>query len=81
MGGRDRAGMIAMLVLTLVGVDPEDVAADYELSATDPEIAAAVQRAGTTTRAELLRALAEIDLAPFEPYREALRVRLLGDDA
>src|SRR5207247_4990175 len=32
-GGRDRTGQIAMLLLTLVGVAPEDVAADYALSA------------------------------------------------
>jgi protein-tyrosine phosphatase len=32
-GGRDRAGQIAMLVLAVVGVAPEDIAADYALSA------------------------------------------------
>jgi protein-tyrosine phosphatase len=31
-GGRDRAGQVAMLVLTLVGVGPEAIAADYGLS-------------------------------------------------
>jgi protein-tyrosine phosphatase len=31
-GGRDRAGQIAMLLLALVGVAPEDIAADYALS-------------------------------------------------
>lgn len=31
-GGRDRAGQIAMLVLALVGVEPEAIAADYALS-------------------------------------------------
>lgn len=31
-GGRDRSGQIAMLVLALAGVDPEDIAADYVLS-------------------------------------------------
>lgn len=31
-GGRDRAGQIAMLVLVLVGVEPEAIAADYALS-------------------------------------------------
>jgi protein tyrosine/serine phosphatase len=81
MGGRDRTGMIAMLVLTLVGVAPEDIAGDYELSATDPEVAAGLERAGTTARVELLRTLTEIDLTPFEPFRPALRARLLGDDA
>jgi protein-tyrosine phosphatase len=32
-GGRDRAGQVAMLVLALVGVVPEEIAADYALSA------------------------------------------------
>jgi protein-tyrosine phosphatase len=81
MGGRDRTGMIAMLVLALVGVAPEDIADDYELSATDPDIAAAAEAAGTTARAELLRTLGELDLAPFQPLRAALRARLLSDDA
>ena len=31
--GRDRTGQIAMLLLTLAGVEPEVVAADYALSA------------------------------------------------
>jgi protein-tyrosine phosphatase len=31
-GGRDRAGQVAMLVLALVGVEPEVIAADYALS-------------------------------------------------
>jgi protein tyrosine/serine phosphatase len=85
MGGRDRTGMIAMLTLTLVGVAPEVVADDYELSiSTSPEwerIAAGYAGAGTTARAEILRAIAEIDLAPFEAFRAALCARLLGDDA
>ncbi len=32
-GGRDRAGQVAMLLLALVGVVPEEIAADYALSA------------------------------------------------
>jgi protein-tyrosine phosphatase len=76
MGGRDRTGMIAMLVLTLVGVAPEDVASDYELSATDPVVAAGLAGAGTTARAEILRTIAELDLAPFEGFRAPLRERL-----
>jgi protein-tyrosine phosphatase len=32
-GGRDRAGQVTMVLLALVGVLPEDIAADYELSA------------------------------------------------
>lgn len=30
--GRDRTGLVVMLLLALVGVAPEDIAADYELS-------------------------------------------------
>jgi protein-tyrosine phosphatase len=85
MGGRDRTGMIAVLALTLVGVPAEVVADDYELSiGTSPDwegIAAGYTSAGTTARAEVLRAIAEIDLAPFEALRAPLRARLLGDDA
>ncbi len=32
-GGRDRAGQVSVLLLALVGVAPEDIAADYALSA------------------------------------------------
>jgi protein-tyrosine phosphatase len=32
VGGRDRSGQIAMLVLALAGVGPRDIAADYALS-------------------------------------------------
>jgi protein-tyrosine phosphatase len=32
VGGRDRAGQVAMLVLALVGVEPQVIAADYGLS-------------------------------------------------
>lgn len=78
MGGRDRTGMIAMLVLALAGVAPEDIAADYELSATDPAVAAGLEGAGTTARAELLRTLAELDLRRLVPaeLRAALCARL-----
>ena len=31
-GGRDRAGLVTILLLALVGVAPEDIVADYELS-------------------------------------------------
>jgi protein-tyrosine phosphatase len=33
VGGRDRTGQVSMLLLALAGVAPEDVAADYALSA------------------------------------------------
>ena len=87
MGGRDRTGMITMLVLALLGVDPDDIAADYELSAAmcvdADEVTDALTRAGTSARAELLRALEALNLGALvaADLRAALRVRLLGDDA
>jgi hypothetical protein len=76
-GGRDRAGQIAMLVLALVGVVAEDIAADYERSAErlparyaahgeedqGPALASVLADRGTTS-GELIRALVtEMDLA------------------
>ncbi len=86
MGGRDRTDMITMLVLALVGVAPEDIAADYELSAglcdDDEAVTEGLTRAGTTARAELLRTLELLDLNAFvaAELRAALRARLLGDE-
>lgn len=81
MGGRDRTGMIAMLVLALVGVAPDDIADDYERSAgahaDAAAVAAGLARAGTSARAELLRTIAELDLEPFAGVRSALRARLV----
>jgi protein-tyrosine phosphatase len=83
MGGRDRTGMITMLVLALAGVAPEDIAADYEISArlcADADaVAEGLARAGTTARAELLRALEAVDLDVLvsADLRDALRARLL----
>ena len=83
MGGRDRTGMITMLVLALAGVSAEDIAADYELSAglcDDAEtVTEGLTRAGTTARAELLRTLEALDLNSLvaADLRAALRSRLL----
>jgi protein-tyrosine phosphatase len=83
MGGRDRTGMITMLVLALAGVSAEDIAADYELSAglcDDAEgVTEGLSRAGTTARAELLRTLEALDLDSLvaADLRAALRLRLL----
>ena len=87
MGGRDRTGMITMLVLALLDVAPEDIAADYELSAAvckdADDVTDGLTRAGTTARAELLRTLEALDLEALvaTDLRAALRARLLGDDA
>lgn len=75
-GGRDRTGLVTMLLLALVGVDPEDIAADYELSyermpgyyaARGEEDYGAVLREflagqGTTARQAVLATLAAVDV-------------------
>ena len=74
--GRDRTGLVALLVLALAGVDAEDIASDYELSTervrrldaalgdTDQgeEIAAILRRKGTTARAVILDLLKNVDI-------------------
>jgi protein-tyrosine phosphatase len=75
--GRDRAGLITMLVLVAAGVTPEAIADDYVLSVDDdaePELAAFLAERGTTARAALLDALEGL-AAP--PHADALRSRLV----
>jgi protein-tyrosine phosphatase len=76
VGGRDRAGQIAMLVLAAVGVAPEVIAADYALSAErlraryaargeEDEGAlldAFLAGQGTSARAIIIAMLAELDV-------------------
>jgi protein-tyrosine phosphatase len=75
--GRDRTGLVTVLLLALVGVAPDDIAADYELSADrlpppgarpggsgrrwSPQEALA--RGNTTARAVLLATLEAVDVA------------------
>jgi protein tyrosine/serine phosphatase len=75
-GGRDRAGQIAMLLLALAGVRPEDVAADYALSGErlrtryaargeddqGPLLASFLAGRGTTAAQLVVATLAEIDV-------------------
>ncbi|GAA3181163.1 tyrosine-protein phosphatase [Nonomuraea roseoviolacea] len=74
--GRDRTGLIAMLLLALAGVRPDDIATDYELSAPRlPRLFAALgvddqtevirgilARKNTTARAAMLDALDGLDV-------------------
>jgi protein-tyrosine phosphatase len=74
--GRDRTGMVAMLLLQLAGVAPRDIAADYALSAErvpallartgrdddGPAIAAYLQRKGVTAGQAIERTLAAVDV-------------------
>jgi protein-tyrosine phosphatase len=75
-GGRDRTGLIAGIVLTLVGVAPDDIVADYALSAPRmparfaalglpdpaPAIAAFLRAEGTTAEGALLAFLRAVDV-------------------
>jgi hypothetical protein len=86
--GRDRTGLVTMLLLALVGVAPDEIASDYELSADrlpplfaalgmddqGPEIEALLARKGVTARAALLAALEWLDIGPY------LRSGGLGED-
>lgn len=76
VGGRDRTGLVSMLLLALVGVDPDHIADDYELSRhrlapawsawgvpdQQPEIDAALARHGTSARDALLGTLVDVDI-------------------
>jgi hypothetical protein len=75
-GGRDRAGQIAMLVLALVGVEAEVIAADYGLSDERlrplylsqgqadeaPRIAEFLRDRGTTAAEVIVETLAALDV-------------------
>ena len=73
--GRDRTGLVSLLLLALAGVVPEEIAADYEMSNPrlgpmwaargmedqGSEIEAILARKNTTARALLLDILASLD--------------------
>jgi protein-tyrosine phosphatase len=73
--GRDRAGLITMLLLALVGVTPDDIVADYVLSAElltaraavlgkddqEPILSAHMAEQGTTAPEVLRRVLTNLD--------------------
>jgi protein-tyrosine phosphatase len=63
VGGRDRTGQIAMLLLALVGVPPEAIAADYERSGpAEPEVASFLEARGTSAAQLILATLADLDV-------------------
>jgi protein-tyrosine phosphatase len=77
--GRDRIGLITMVLLTLVGVPPDDIAADHELS-TDrlrplfaklglddpgPRIQELLTAHNTTARDAILATLASLDVGSY----------------
>jgi protein-tyrosine phosphatase len=62
--GYDRTGIIALLLLALAGVSPEDIIADYELS-VDPVREELLADQHTTTREVLLSTLASLDIENY----------------
>jgi protein-tyrosine phosphatase len=77
--GRDRTGLITMLLLAVAGVAPDDIASDYELSTGNlralyaelgeedqgPEIEVILRSKKTSARAELLAILEAIDVVAY----------------
>jgi len=82
--GNDRTGIITLLLLSLVGVSPEEIVAEYELS-PDPERDEILEREHTSTREALMGALEGLDVeqyvlsggATLEDLK-AIRKKLLG---
>ena len=81
--GHDRTGIISLLLLALVGVSPEDIVTDYELS-IDPEREEFLAREHTTTRETILATLASLDVEDYlrsgglsQTDLEAIRNRFL----
>lgn len=76
VGGRDRAGQVAMLVLALVGVEPEQIGWDHGLSAErlrrlyevrgeedqGPMVEAFLRERGTNASRVIVETLAELDV-------------------
>ncbi|HEU0296651.1 MAG TPA: tyrosine-protein phosphatase [Anaerolineales bacterium] len=65
--GHDRTGIISLLLLALVGVSPDEIVADYELS-VDPEREELLAGQNTTTREVILSTLASLDVENY--FRE-----------
>ena len=82
--GHDRTGLIALLLLTLAGVMPDEIIADYELS-PDPQRDELLARENTSVREVLLGVLDGLDIDGYlrmggvsEADLAAIRKRLLG---
>jgi len=81
--GHDRTGIIALLLLALADVTPDDIIADYELS-VDPIRDELLIKRQTSSRDVILDTLAKLDIESYllsggmsEPDLKALRERLL----
>jgi protein-tyrosine phosphatase len=82
--GHDRTGIIALLLLALAGVTPDDMIADYELS-PDPDRDELLAREHSSIREAILSALAGINIDSYlgmggvsQDDLAAVRKRLLG---
>ena len=74
--GRDRTGLVALLLLALAGVEPEEIAADYELSGERvstllrrlgqedhvPVVEAHLRREGTSARELIVGLVSSLDV-------------------
>jgi protein-tyrosine phosphatase len=83
VGGRDRTGLVTMLVLALAGVAPEVVAEDYALSnerIPDALLDAFYAEHRTTAAAVAAEVMAGVDAARYLAPEDAaaLRERMLG---
>jgi protein-tyrosine phosphatase len=81
--GNDRTGIVAMLLLALVGVAPDEIVADYELS-LDPDRDELLARESTSTRQTILSTLAGLNVEAYlragglsQSDLDAARARLL----
>jgi protein-tyrosine phosphatase len=82
--GNDRTGIIALLLLALVGVTPDDIIADHELS-PDPERDELLVREHSSVRDAILSALAGLNIDSYlsmggvsQDDLATVRKRLLG---
>jgi protein tyrosine/serine phosphatase len=77
VGGRDRTGLVALVLLAIAGVPPEVIAEDYALAAErahtyDPALDEFLTERGTSARELVMELAASLDLD-----RPALRSRLV----
>ena len=75
MRGNDRTGIIALLLLALVGIKPEDILADYAIS-VDPERDEMLKRRGSSIREALLGALEGLEIEDYLRLGGAVQVDL-----
>jgi protein-tyrosine phosphatase len=82
--GHDRTGIIALLLLALIGVTPDEIIADYELS-PDPERDELLAREHSSVREAMLGALEGLNIDNYlsmggigQDDLAAVRKRLLG---